>query len=299
MISVFSVDVEDWFHILNLRSGYGMSDWDSLPSRVETNFRKLLELFSRHNVHVTCFFLGWVAERYPHLAREASLLGHEIASHGYSHSLVYHMSSAEFLDDIQRAKNILESITGQHVLGYRAPGYSVTPKTPWFFEKLAEAGYRYDSSMFPARRGHGGVTGSHCAPYAIPISSSQQIIEFPISVAQVMTARICLFGGGYLRLFPWSLIKNMAHRVIHEGRPVTFYVHPREIDPQHPRIPMNTLRTFKCYVNLSSTERKLESILNEFPVTTFRQFLSEHWAECAATSQARALVFAPQAVDAD
>jgi len=285
MVSVFSVDVEDWFHILNLPSGHGLSEWDSLPSRVEASFRRLLDLFSRHDVRVTCFFLGWVAERFPHLVLEASELGHEIASHGYSHSLVYTMSSEEFLADIQRSKDILEGITGGRVLGYRAPGYSVTEKTPWFFEKVAEAGYRYDSSVFPTRRGHGGVAGTFCAPHAIPVGSSDTLIEFPISVAEVLTARFCVFGGGYLRVFPWSLIKSMATRVTKQGRPVTFYVHPREIDPEHPRLSMNPLRTFKCYVNLKSTERKVESILKEFPLTTFQQFLAEHGSEFAAAAE--------------
>ncbi|HYV63249.1 MAG TPA: XrtA system polysaccharide deacetylase [Bryobacteraceae bacterium] len=283
--SVFSVDVEDWFHILNLPSGQGMQGWDALPSRVETNFRKLLDLFSRHNVRVSCFFLGWVAEKYPHLVREAAERGHEIASHGYSHSLVFNMSSEQFLDDIRRSREILESISGRPVIGYRAPGYSVTERSPWFFEKVAEAGYQYDSSVFPTTRGHGGVSGTQCAPYTIPVGSSETLIEFPISVAEILTVRLCLFGGGYLRLFPWWLIKPMAHRVNRQGRPVTFYVHPREIDPDHPRIPMNPLRRFKCYTNLKTTESKLERILSEFPVTTFQQFLTEHGSKFTAGAE--------------
>src|SRR5882724_4831986 len=136
-----------------------MSQWDSLPSRVEVNFRKLLDLFSEKNVKTTCFFLGWVAQKYPDLVREASSLGHEIASHGYSHTLVYKMSPEEFYRDSSRSKQILEDITGRAVEGYRAPGFSVTEKTPWFFEKLADAGYRYDASVFPTRRAHGGLAG--------------------------------------------------------------------------------------------------------------------------------------------
>lgn len=291
MVSVFSVDVEDWFHILNLPDN-PLSEWDAMPSRVEANFRKLLELFSRHDVHVTCFFLGWIAERYPHLVREATQLGHEIASHGYSHSLVYTMSSEEFLDDIRRSKGILEDTTGQAVIGYRAPGYSVTHKTPWFFEAVAEAGYKYDSSVFPTTRGHGGVAGTNCAPHVIPVGSSGTLIEFPISVAEVLTARLCMFGGGYLRLFPWRLIKSMAKRVTEQGRPVTFYVHPREIDPGHPRLPMNPLRGFKCYVNLKSVEGKVDSILREFPVITFQQFLAEYGSEFAPSSELSNIVLA-------
>jgi polysaccharide deacetylase family protein (PEP-CTERM system associated) len=295
MVSVFSVDVEDWFHILNLPIGNEMFRWKTLPGRVEPNFRRLLEIFRRHDVQVTCFFLGWVAEQYPDLVKEAHQLGHEIASHGYSHSLVYQMSAEEFLDDIQRSKEVLENIIGEPVIGYRAPGYSVTQKTPWFFEMVAAAGYRYDSSIFPTRRGHGGVKGSLCAPHAIPVGSSGTLIEFPISVAEAGLARVCLFGGGYLRLFPMSWIKAMAERVTREGRPVTFYVHPREIDPGHPRLPMNALRRFKSYVNLESTEPKIESILSDFPITTFRKYLEEHGQRLNAPAEPGVLLARAQA----
>ena len=126
MKCIFSVDVEDWFHILDLPSTPDLPDWDSLPSRVEKNFRSLLEMFDAAHVHVTCFFLGWVAQRYPQLVREAQSLGHEIASHGYAHRLVYQMTPQAFLEDISRSKKLTEDIAGHEVLGYRAPGFSVT-----------------------------------------------------------------------------------------------------------------------------------------------------------------------------
>lgn len=283
MVSIFSVDVEDWFHILNLSSN-DPSKWDTLESRVERNFRTLLDLFRAHDARVTCFFLGWIAERFPHLVREAAADGHEIASHGYSHSLVYTQSPREFLEDVRRAKQTLEDVAGQRVIGYRAPGYSVTEKTPWFFEKVAEAGYRYDSSVFPTVRGHGGVYGAEAGPHAIPVKSTDSLIEFPISVAELCGARLCLFGGGYLRLFPWSLIRRAAKGVIGRGRPVNFYVHPREIDPDHPRLAMNPLRAFKSYVNLNTTYKKIQEILSEFPVTTFEHYLTRGPAKFGAAA---------------
>lgn len=276
MTNILSVDVEDWFHVLDVPSAPRIEEWDSLPSRVEMNFRKLLELFARHQVHATCFFLGCVAERFPYLVQEAVTQGHEVASHGYSHTLAYEMSPKEFLYDIRRAKEILEDAAGQAVIGYRAPGFSATEQTPWFFEKIIEAGYRYDSSVFPARRGHGGLASSPCEPYAIQGCLEQTLIEFPISVVNLLAARLCLFGGGYLRLFPWWLIKAATYQVMNAGRPVIFYVHPREIDPNHPRLPMNTLRAFKYYVNLETTKAKLDRMLKEFTVSTFRQYLEEH-----------------------
>jgi polysaccharide deacetylase family protein (PEP-CTERM system associated) len=221
---------------------------------------------------VTCFFLGYVAERYPHLVTEALNRGHEIASHGYSHRLIYTMTPQAFLEDARKSREILEGISGQAVNGYRAPGFSVTAESPWFFEKLVEAGYRYDSSVFPAPRQHGGLNTNKYAPHMI----ADKLMEFPITVADVLGKRFCFFGGGYLRLFPYSLVRQMSRKVLGENRPVVFYIHPREIDPGHPRLSLGRVRTFKSYVNLKTTEPKLRHILDEFQVTTFAEFISEN-----------------------
>ncbi len=180
--SVFSVDVEDWFHILDIPSAPPIAEWDSLPSRVESNFRRLLDIFSRKRVRVTCFFLGWIAERYPHLVKEAASRGHEIASHGYAHRLVYEMTAGEFREDALRSRLLLEDIGGRPVRGYRSAGFSTTERTPWFFEELAAAGYSYDSSVFPVRHGHGGMHGAPRTPH-VDTSGQSGIVEFPISVA--------------------------------------------------------------------------------------------------------------------
>lgn len=270
--SVISVDVEDWFHILDVPGGPPLAEWDRLPSHVEKNFLRLLDLFTRHQATATCFFLGWIAERFPHLVKEAAARGHEIASHGYAHRLVYEMSRREFREDGVRSRKILEDITGAEVQGYRSAGFSATEKTPWFFDTLAEAGYRYDSSVFPAARGHGGMESAPRQPHWTGADGTG-IFEFPITVAECLGRPMCFFGGGYLRLFPYWLIRRMAHRVLAEGRPVLFYIHPREVDPSHPRLAMSAPRRFKSYINLDSTERKLDRILSEFPITTFRALL--------------------------
>ena len=155
--SIFSVDVEDWFHILDVPSAPALAEWSSLPSRVEKNFSKLMDIFSEEKVHVTCFVLGLIGERFPQLVKEAAARGHEIASHGYGHRLVYEQSREDFYEDVRHARLLLQDIAGAPVSGYRAPGFSTTEQTPWFFDVLAEAGYQYDSSVFPAARGHGGT----------------------------------------------------------------------------------------------------------------------------------------------
>jgi polysaccharide deacetylase family protein (PEP-CTERM system associated) len=271
--SIFSVDVEDWFHILDIPGAPQLPDWNGLPSRVERNFSRLLDLFSEKKVNVTCFFLGWVAERFPHLVREAAARGHEIASHGYAHRLVYELTRDEFHQDALRTRKLLEDIAGVPVAGYRSAGFSVTDRTLWFFETLVDAGYTYDSSLFPTPRGHGGMRTEVRAPHWIR-SNSKSILEFPITLTNLLGKPLCFFGGGYLRLYPYWLIRRMTREVLREGRPVVFYIHPREIDPEHPRLPMPAKRRFKSYVNLSTTEDKLIRIFDDFPVTTFRDFIS-------------------------
>ena len=269
---IFSVDVEDWFHILELSSAPDFRQWDAQLSLVERNFYHLLDIFDEAGARVTCFFLGWVVEKFPRLVRDASQRGHEIASHGYAHRLCYELGPTDFVADIVRARKVTEDALGGPVRGYRAPGFSVTDETPWFFDKLAYAGFKYDSSVFPAPRQHGGLIAAKCAPYLVETPHGQ-VVEFPISVVKPMGLAMCFFGGGYLRLFPYLLMRKMGHRVLSEGRPLIFYVHPREIDPSHPRIPMGLARHFRSYIGLGGTQSKIERLLRDFRVSTFEQYL--------------------------
>jgi len=274
MANIMSVDVEDWFHLLELSSTPAIGDWDNMESRVERNFYHLLDEFDRTDTKATCFFLGWVADRFPKMVIEACQRGHEIASHGYSHQLVYTQSRRQFAEDIQRSKAGLEQISGKRVVGYRAPGFSIVARTTWAFDELIAAGYEYDSSVFPATRGHGGIRNAQLSPHSIE-SDSGNITEFPLSAAVLLGSRVCCFGGGYLRLSPLSLIRHMSRRVNAAGRPVIYYLHPREIDPGHPRLPMGWRRRFKSYVNLRSTMPKLRAILAEQHLTSFRGWIAE------------------------
>ncbi len=271
--SIFSIDVEDWFNL----SGTGLepppSEWDRLESRVERNLRLLFGLLAEGGGTATCFFLGYFAKRFPHLVREAVAAGHEVASHSYFHRLVYEMTPAEFYEDALASRKLLEDISGKPVRGYRAPAFSVTDHTPWFFDKLAEAGYRYDSSVFPARHQTGGLATSRFEPHGIETAAGT-IAEFPITVVRMLGTPMCFFGGGYLRLFPYHLMRSMGRRALKEGRPIVFYIHPREIDPDHPRMALSRRRKFTCYVNLRSTRPKIEHILRDFQVSSFSQHMA-------------------------
>jgi polysaccharide deacetylase family protein (PEP-CTERM system associated) len=173
----------------------------------------------------------------------------------------------EFYKDAWRSKCVLEDISGRRVLGYRTAGFSISKESAWAFDELLRAEYIYDSSVFPARRGHGGWPDAQASPYWVNRDIGA-LLEFPMTTANILGMPICFFGGGYLRFFPMTLIRMMTTRVLRQGRPAIFYVHPREIDPEHPHLKMSRWRTFKSYVNLESTEPKLKELLARFQFTT-------------------------------
>lgn len=271
---VFAVDVEDWFHILDVPSTPPFEEWDTLPSRVEPAFRHMLDIFAEKEVKVTLFVLAWVARRFPELVREAQAQGHEIASHGLKHELVYRIGRSRFKEDIIAARSILEDVCGTAVTGYRAPGFSVTRETEWFFETLAETGHTYSSSIFPAQRGHGGWPGALPVPFNVRTTAGT-ITEFPISISHFMGRSMYFFGGGYLRFFPYALIRSKAKELLANGRPVIFYLHPREVDPEHPRLPMSAKRRFMTYHGLRTTGPKMRRLFDDLPMTTFAALMKQ------------------------
>lgn len=269
---VFSVDVEDWFHILDLPSTPKVEEWGGLQSDVVKNTRRMYAIFRQRDVRCTLFFLSWVVERYPDLVKEAIDDGHEVASHGHAHELVYTIGEHRFFDDIRKAKEIIERAGGVEVKGYRCPGFSVTVETPWFFDRVREAGYLYDSSVFPGSRGHGGLPDARPVPHVITTKHGD-LAEFPISLASTLGKPMYFFGGGYLRFFPYAIIQRKVRQVLKEQRPAVFYLHPREIDPEQPRLPMSAKRNFMTYVGLGTTEPKMHKLFNDFRFTTFAELL--------------------------
>jgi polysaccharide deacetylase family protein (PEP-CTERM system associated) len=269
---VITIDVEDWFHIMEVEGAPALSEWEQLPARVERNFLDLLQILEDANVKASCFTLGWVADRFPGVLREASQLGHEIASHGYGHQPIHLLSRAQFREDIRRAKGIIEDATGKAVNGYRAPGFSITRETSWALNEIAGAGYGYDSSIFPGRHGHGGVPDAPRHPHRIQTEHGE-LVEFPSTMVDTALGPLTFFGGGYLRLFPMPLIAIMARRVRNSGRGVMWYVHPREIDPTHPRVEMSAVRRFKSYVGLKRVRAKLTRILSAGNFATLEELV--------------------------
>jgi polysaccharide deacetylase family protein (PEP-CTERM system associated) len=269
--NVMSVDVEDWFCVYNLSGQIQYEDWDRCESRVERNTIRLLDMFRKHQVEATFFVLGWIAERFPDLVRQIELEGHELATHGYSHRLLTHMEPGEFRDDLQRSLEVLAKITSQEVRGFRAPSFSITRKTLWALDILREHGIRYDSSVFPIRfHPEYGIPGSELGPYGM----AEGLTELPMSVADVLGWKIPCCGGGYFRLYPYALTKRLMRRCHAQGRPVVFYLHPWEADPDQPRVKgMPWSKAFRHYNNLHKTEERLERLLEDFSFTSARTLL--------------------------
>jgi polysaccharide deacetylase family protein (PEP-CTERM system associated) len=213
-----------------------------------------------------------VATNHPDLVREITEAGHEIGSHGYAHRLVYEQSPSEFRKDVQQASRAIEQACGVKPVSYRAPGFSFTPRTSWAFEILVEEGFRADSSIFPARRGHGGWRAFSNSPCRIETKSGN-LIEFPIPVYPFLGFQVPFSGGGYLRLLPYPFIRHFAKSLNLSGVPVTFYMHPREFDTHHPRLAMSLYRRFKSYVGIRSTRRKVRGLLADFGLTPVRNLL--------------------------
>jgi polysaccharide deacetylase family protein (PEP-CTERM system associated) len=266
-VNAFSCELEDWFHILDSDKVPTIDRWDRLPLHIEENTERLLDLLHETGVLATFFCLGWIAEKVPQLVRRCRTAGHEIASHGYGHVLAYRVGRKAFREDIVRSKEILEDITGEEVAGFRSPGFSVRQDNQWVFDVVAEAGYSYDASVFPTHHGHGGLESAPPHPYFVETSHGM-LVEIPTSTVSVLGRRFCLFGGGYLRISPLPLIRWGVRRLHQRGQPLVVYVHPREIDPDHPRLPLAPWRKFKCYTNLHTTLPKLRWLCEHYRFTT-------------------------------
>lgn len=274
-VNIMTVDVEDWFHILEVDGGYERSDWSSLESRVERNTEGLLALFERQNTRATFFIVGWVAWKYPRLVRTIAEAGHEIASHSFWHEVIPRHDRNSLAADLGSSRRLLEDLSGTAVRGFRAPGGSITPAGAWAFDVMLEAGYSYDSSLCPGISSHGGYPSPHYGPHMIRCQGGL-LAEIPSSTFSLGARRVPYAGGGYLRLFPGALI-NYCIRVDNAaGRPSNVYVHPREIDPDQPRMELSALRRFKYYVGLRSTEAKLEAMLAKHRFTSAGAWLDAH-----------------------
>lgn len=275
VVNAMSVDVEDYFHVSAFDGVVPRSRWTAMESRVTANTGRLLDIFAEHGVRSTFFILGCVGERHPELVRTIASHGHEIASHGYAHRLVYDQTPASFRDDVRRAKALLEDASGRPVRGYRAPSYSITPRSLWALDVLLEEGYEYDSSIFPIRHDRYGIPVSDRHPYRIHRPEGT-LTEVPGSTARLGPLNLPVAGGGYFRILPYWWTRWGIDRVNRlEQRPAVFYLHPWEIDPEQPRLDVSGLSRFRHYRNLDRTEHRLRRLLTDFRFDALDRLVAE------------------------
>jgi polysaccharide deacetylase family protein (PEP-CTERM system associated) len=265
----FTVDVEEYFQVSAFEPYVARADWDRLESRVAASVHRLLALLERHAARATFFVLGWVAERQPLLVKAIAAAGHEVASHGWDHRRVTQQTPDQLRESIRRTKHVLESIVGEPVVGFRAPSFSIVPGREWALDVLVEEGYRYDSSLFPiARRGYGYPAGAR-DPHVLR-SSAGPLVELPPTTLRRAGVNLPAAGGAYFRLFPYALPRAAFRESARRGVSGTFYVHPWEVDPEQPRLPVSWSARARHYGGLARTVPRLERLLGEFRFTSVR-----------------------------
>ncbi|TYK65770.1 XrtA system polysaccharide deacetylase [Colwellia echini] len=263
-----TVDVEDYFHVSAFENSIDKNDWQSLELRVEKNTYRLLELFEKKQAKCTFFTLGWVAERCPNLIKAIVDQGHELASHGYAHQRTTGMSQAQFTADVSKSKQILEDASGEAVIGYRAPSFSINDSNTWVYETLTELGFEYSSSTYPIEHDLYGVPHWPRFKY----QREEGIIEIPIPTIRKDEVNTGIGGGGYFRLYPYWLSKRRIDEYLAaEQQPYSFYFHPWEIDPDQPRVAGAPLKSkLRHYINLSRMEGKIMRLLDDYQWDTMK-----------------------------
>jgi polysaccharide deacetylase family protein (PEP-CTERM system associated) len=265
MLNALTIDVEDYYHVAVFASAIRFADWDRYESRVERNISRLLDLLDAHRTQATFFVLGWVAERNPQLIRAIYTRGHEVASHGYAHQLIYTQTPDQFREETRRSKHILEDAIGQRITGYRAASYSITKESLWALQILQEEGFQYDSSIFPIHHDRYGIPGSSRFCHIVNGHRGAGLVELPPSTVRLAGFNIPIAGGGYFRIFPYAFTRwGIRHLNQTEHQPAVVYLHPWEIDPGQPRIRGNALARFRQYYHLEQTEMRLIRLLQDF-----------------------------------
>ncbi|KAA5546291.1 DUF3473 domain-containing protein [Roseiconus nitratireducens] len=271
--NAMTIDVEDYFQVSGFEKKIRRANWDQFESRVVASTERLLAVLDDANVRGTFFILGWVAQRHPSLVRRIAREGHEIASHGFWHQLVYSLTPEAFAKDLADSKEAIASACGVVPTAYRAPSFSITGKSLWALEILVQQGFKVDSSVFPIR-GHDryGMPNAKKEIHWIQTPAGR-IREFPPSIARVRGVSVPV-GGGYFRLLPWGMTSQAIRRIQAHGRPAMFYTHPWEVDPGQPRIRGIERRSrFRHYVGLKRTEGRLRRMLSTYPFDTMESVL--------------------------
>lgn len=268
----FSVDVEEYFQVSAFETVAPQSRWASLPSRVERSTEEILALLAKHGATATFFTVGWIAEKFPRLVRAIADSGHEVASHTHLHRRITTLTPEIFRADLRQSRDILEQVSGQRVIGFRAPSFSIIPGVEWAWDILAEESFVYDSSMFPIWRPGYGNPGAPRDPFVMQTAAGP-LWQFPLATATVGSLRLPAAGGAYLRILPSALVHAAVTEAGKRGAPAMCYIHPWEIDPGQPRLEVGLLTRIRHYTGLQGVASRLDRLLGAFPFTSVRDRL--------------------------
>lgn len=271
-MNILTIDLEDWYQAID---SIAFNTWGIYEDRILEATGKILDILSENQTVATFFVLGYVAEKYPSLIRKIHREGHEIACHSYGHRKIYNQSHAEFKRDLIMAKDILEQIIGEKVIGFRAPWFSITRKSFWALDILIELGFKYDSSIFPINIGYYGMNNGNGAIYDIIMAKDKKIKEFTVSKIRFLGSEIPVAGGFYFRISPYWLTKKMIERLNRIGMPALTYIHPWELDAAQPRLNLEFDQSVIHYTKLKSTEYKFNRLLEDFKFTSIRNILGK------------------------
>jgi polysaccharide deacetylase family protein (PEP-CTERM system associated) len=280
---MMSFDVEEYFHVEAAAARLSPQAWDDMPSRVEPCVRRILRLLADAECTATFFVLGWLARRQRRIVELIAAAGHEVASHGGQHQMLTRMTPQQFRCDAADSRKLLQDISGQPVLGYRAPTFSLVQPTAWAIDVLAETGYSYDSSIFPIRHDRYGVSDAPRQPHLAAGPGGGRLLEIPPLTWRLWRANIPVGGGGYLRLLPVRAVRAGLRQAQQHGYSGMIYMHPWEIDPHQPRLPMGTLSRWRHRVGLCSAEVKLQSLLGRYRFSDVRSLLPDLMDQAAET----------------
>jgi polysaccharide deacetylase family protein (PEP-CTERM system associated) len=271
MRHALTIDVEEYFQVHAFSGVIPPSSWGNYSSAVTENTHRILDLLDERRISATFFCLGWIAERNRELIKSIHARGHEIACHGYLHQIISNQDPATFREDVARAKGVLEDCTGESVIGYRAPTYSITSSTLWALGILEDLGFRYDSSIFPIYHDNYGIPDAPRIPHRLDGSS---MVEFPISTLKVGSVNLPVSGGGYFRLLPYFITRTALNHIQRQGEPFVFYIHPWELNPETPRVSQAPpLSRFRTYTGINHSFARFRRLLQDFDFTTVREVL--------------------------
>lgn len=270
-LNAFTVDLEDWYQGIEIPFG----EWRRFESRIQASTERLLELLSTYDVRATFFVLGYNVPHIPNLLRSIAAAGHEIGTHGLCHTFIYRQDRATFRNELVRAKAETEDVVQRPIISHRAPYFSITKDSLWALEVLAELGFRYDSSIFPVQNYRYGIPGSPRGLYKIGLPGETCLYEFPVSTVRAFGRVWPCSGGAYFRIYPYVLTRRNIEALNREGLPANFYIHPWELDPDHPRVPLPRRVSLSHYFQLESTVPKLKRLFGDFRFGTLREVVEQ------------------------